>query len=125
MLTVGIARIGNEVEVRYLSSGQAVLELALAYDYGKSKDGERPTQWVRSTMFGDRCVKLAPYLSKGAKIYVEMKDIHLDSFTRKDGTSGSSLKAIINDIQLVEKPKVDQPKQNNKVVEEFDSDIPF
>lgn len=42
-----LCRIGNDPEVRFIQSGDAVLSLSLAYAYGrKGSDGKRPTQWL-------------------------------------------------------------------------------
>ena len=130
MLAIGIARIGNEPVVRFTPAGKPALQLSLAYQYGRKNDqGEYPTQWVDATMWGERTEKLAPMLKKGDRIYVELRDVHMDSFTRKDGSPGSNIKATIEKIEFIEsrkqeqRPALTQPK--NSVVDMPDDDIPF
>ncbi len=60
MKLLGLARIGNEPELRYSSSSMAILQLSLAYNYSK----EKKSQWVRASLFGKRAESLAPYLGK-------------------------------------------------------------
>ena len=128
MLTMGIARIGNEPVVRFTPSGKAALQLSLAYHYGRrNEQGETPTQWVDATMWGERTEKLAPMLRKGDRIYVELRDVHLDSFTRKDGSSGANIKATIERIEFVESRKESQRPAllKNNVADMPDDSIPF
>ena len=81
MKLIGLARIGNEPELRYTSSNMAVLQLSLAYAYGK----EKATQWVSASLFGKRAEALSQYLAKGQLIYAEVSEVHIDIFTGKDG----------------------------------------
>ena len=130
MLAIGIARIGNEPVVRFTPAGKPALQLSLAYQYGRKNDqGEYPTQWVDATMWGERTEKLAPRLKKGDRIYVELRDIHMDSFTRRDGSPGSNIKATIEKIEFVELRKQehrqDFQQQSSGSAPMSDDDIPF
>lgn len=117
MLMIGLARIGNEPVVRYTADNKAVLDLNLAYNYGrKDANGMYPTQWIYASMFGERVEKLSPYLKKGGQIVVELSDVHIDNYTKKDGTPGSSLKAKLSNLTLVsekKETKSDQPMYDN------------
>lgn len=134
MLTVGIARIGNEPVVRYTQDGKAVLDLSLAYNYGrKGQDGNYPTQWVKASLWGERGEKLQPYLHKGAQIFAQLADLHIETFTKKDGTSGFDLRARIDNVQLIGErkepreaaPQRQAPAPASSGMEGFDDDIPF
>lgn len=128
MITTGLVNIGNEPVVRYMPDGKAVLDLSLAYEYGrKNQDGKRSTQWISASMFGDRAEKLMPYLKKGDQIMVVLDDIHIENFVKKDGTSGTSLKAKINNVDLIRKKK-EEPRAQQRDEVTFDDikdDIPF
>ena len=50
MLMIGLARLGNDPEVRFTPDGKAVMDLSLAFSYGRKVDGKQPTQWVNGTM---------------------------------------------------------------------------
>jgi single-strand DNA-binding protein len=133
MLMIGLARIGNEPVVRFTKDNKPVLDLSLAYNYGrKGDDGKQPTQWVNGTMFGDRVEKLAPYLSKGSLILVNLEDVHIESYTRKDGSSGVALRGRISSLEFAGgnndrkvEPK-EQPKQEKSgSFDDLDDDVPF
>ena len=129
MITVGIARIGNEPMVRYTPDSKPVLDLSLAYNYGrKGQDGKYPTQWVNATLWGDRAEKLAPYLKKGGQIFVQLSDLHIDTYNKKDGTQGSNVKARISELQLInggEKREEERAHAPAKSINDLDGDIPF
>lgn len=102
MLTVGVVRIGNEPVIKFTPDNKAVLDLSLAYDYGrKDNSGKRPTQWINATLWGDRCEKLLPYLNKGKQLFVQLADVHVEAYLKKDGTAASTLKARVVDLQLI------------------------
>ena len=103
MLMVGVARVGNEPVARYTPDGKAVMDISLAFDYGrKGNDGRRPTQWVNATMWGDRVEKLQPNLSKGSQVFVTLSEPHIETYEKKDGSGqGSSLRARIKDLEFV------------------------
>ncbi len=103
MLMVGVARIGNEPVARYTPDGKAVMDISLAFDYGrKGNDGRRPTQWVNATMWGDRVEKLQPFLSKGSQVFVTMSEPHIETYDKKDGSGqGFSLRARITELEFV------------------------
>ena len=101
MLMVGVARIGNEPVARYTPDGKAVMDISLAFDYGrKGNDGRRPTQWVNATMWGDRVEKLQPFLSKGSQVFVTMSEPHIETYDKKDGTQGFKLVGKVANIKL-------------------------
>lgn len=129
MITIGLARIGNEPVMRYLADGKPVLDLSLAYNYGKKdQSGNKPTQWVNAAMFGDRAEKLLPYLNKGDQIMVSLEDLHIDNYNKKDGTAGTSLKARINSVELIAKKKdepKEQPAPQSKSFDDLTDDVPF
>lgn len=102
MHLIGPARLGKDVELRYTPDGKAVANLALAFNYGKKgQDGKKPTQWIDAALFGDRAEKLAPYLLKGTQIDVHLADPHIETYTSRDGTTGSKLVAYVNHLELV------------------------
>jgi single-strand DNA-binding protein len=125
MKLIGLARIGNEPELRYSSANMAILQLSLAYNYGK----EKATQWVNASLFGKRAEALSQYLAKGQLIYAEVSDLHIDLFTGKDGKERVSLKGVVQEVGLTaktDKPAAEKPeKQLKHPLDEVQDDIPF
>ena len=61
MIANGLARIGRDVELRFLPQGDAVANISLAFTYGrKDSEGKRPTQWVEASIWSKRAEALAP-----------------------------------------------------------------
>ena len=100
MKSIGLARIGRDAELRYLPQGDAVINLSLAFSYGKKgADGNRPTQWVDAALFGKRAETLAPYLLKGGLVVAYLSDVHIEAYEGKNGT-GHKLVARVDDLEL-------------------------
>ena len=86
MIITGLARIGKDAELRYTSNNEAVINLSLAFSYGrKDSDGKRPTQWVEASLWGKRAETLAPYLLKGKQVDVVLEEPHIETFEGKNG----------------------------------------
>jgi single-strand DNA-binding protein len=98
---VGKFVIGRDAELRVTPSGDQVINLPLASNYGK-RDGEgnRPSQWVEASLWGQRAEKLAPYLLKGGQVYAVLGEPHIETYDGKNGP-GSKLVARVIDIELM------------------------
>lgn len=142
-------RVGRDVTLRYTPSGMAVAEIALAYEYGRKdqQTGKKPTQWIEVTMWGKTAEALSQYITKGKQVFIEAKDVHIQTYDKNDGTQGFKLAAefvgikFANDgqgqqqsqapVQQQQRPAQQQSQQaaaqhSNPVVDNFDSsDIPF
>ncbi len=69
-----IGNLGNDPDMRYLPSGDAVANLSLATtDKYKDKNGEmqEATEWHRVSFFGKTAEICGQYLKKGSSVYVE------------------------------------------------------
>lgn len=88
-------RVGRDTTVRYTPSGMAVAAIALAYEYGRKdqQTGKRPTQWIEVTMWGKTAEALSQYLTKGKQVFIEAKDVHIQTYDKNDGTQGFKLAA--------------------------------
>jgi single-strand DNA-binding protein len=98
----GVARLGKDIEIKTTPSGQIVGELSLAYNFGK-KDagGNRPSQWVKASLWGDQAQRLSPYLLKGKQVCVTLKDVNARAYTNKDGAAAASLEGTVIDVVLI------------------------
>ena len=126
MFLAGLARLGNDPEVRYTPDGKAVMDLSLAFNYGKKdQNGKRPTQWVSATMWGERVEKLSKHLIKGQHLFVTLGEPHIEEYTRKDGTSGMSLRARLNELEFAGAPQNKVEKEESYDATGLIDDIPF
>lgn len=143
MILTGIARLGGDVEVRFLPDGTAVGNLSLAFNYGKKdSDGKRPTQWVSASLWGERAEKLQEWLVKGTQLFVVLEDVHIETYDKRDGGQGTSLKARVSSLEFAggKRDDGDRPAAQSKPAarepaaagagkkggfDDMDSDIPF
>jgi single-strand DNA-binding protein len=125
MQMIGMARLGNEPEVRHTADGKMVMDMSVAFSYGRKVDGKQPTQWVSATMWGDRCEKLKPYLVKGQLLFVSMTEPHIEEYKRKDGTTGVSLRARLGELEFAgPRPEHEPQAPKAKTFDDIDDDIP-
>lgn len=98
---IGIFRLGRDAELRYTGSSEPVATLALAYNYGqKGQDGYKPSQWIEAALWGKRAEAMAQHLNKGGLIYAVINDPHVETWTKKDQTTGFKLVGKISEIEF-------------------------
>ena len=70
-----LGRVGSDPEVKYMPSGNAVLNLSLATNrkFKNQESGayEDKTEWHRVVFFNRLAEIVEQYLKKGSKVYVE------------------------------------------------------
>ena len=102
----GLFTLGRDAETRVTGSGATVVQLAVAYNYGrKGDDGKKPSQWVRASMFGKQAETLAPYLTKGKQVSLVIRDLHIATFQKQDGSTGTSLEGVADFDDFTRGPK--------------------
>ena len=103
MKSSGLFRIGRDAKLRHLTSGVAVCNVTLAYNYGKKGDDRnRPTQWVEAAIFDKRAEVLAPMLLKGAQHVFHLSDLHIETYEGKNGP-GTKLVGRVDDVELTDR----------------------
>jgi single-strand DNA-binding protein len=102
----GLARLGRDAEIRD-ANGTPVCDLALAFNV-RIKN-ERTTTWAVGALWGRQAETLVPYLKKGSIVSVTLNDVHLDTFTKSDGTGGTKLMGRVIDIELGPKTEATAP----------------
>lgn len=105
--------LGTDAETRYSASGTAIwsARVAVATGYGDNAG----TNWLSVKSFGKRAEGLTKLvLAKGSRIGFSGA-LEVREFERKDGTKGTSVECIANDIALLDgKPKDAQPAKPKK-----------
>ena len=119
-----IGRLGRDPELRYLPSGKAVANIAVATsEKFKDKQGQQQehTEWFNVSMF-DRLAEIAgEYLKKGSLVYLEGRQ-RTEKWKDNDGNDRTSVKLLANQMQMLspasEKPAAQaqgqQRPQNNQ-----------
>jgi len=123
----------RDAEVRYASSGAAILTVTIANNVGFGD--KQKTNWVRCNVWGKRAEgQLVNFLKKGQQVFVS-GELTLNEYQANDGTTKSNLELNATIIDLVGSKKegvqqqAPQPRKENHapVVGDlpYDDDIPF
>lgn len=141
MPMIDVFTIGRDAESRTTASGKTVANLSLALNYGqKGNDGKQPTQWFDGALWSPNDA-LLPKLVKGQKVFATLTDLHLETFTKGDGTESTKLVGRVDGFALKlvgvppggerapappppPKPAPRAPVSNGGF-EDMDDDIPF
>jgi single-strand DNA-binding protein len=89
--------------MRYLPSGEAVANLAIATtDKFKNKQGEmvEQTEWHRVSFFGRTAEVCGQYLKKGSQVYVEGR-LQTRKWQDKDGQDKYSTEIVADRMQML------------------------
>ena len=103
----GVCTVGRDAEVRYLPSGQAVLNVTLANNVGYGDN--QKTNWVRGVLWGKRAEgQLKDYLKKGQQVFIS-GELTTQTYKKNDGTEGFALEVNATTLDLVGKKSDAQP----------------
>lgn len=98
-----VGNLGRDPEMRYLPSGEAVANLALATtDKYKDKTGQlvEATEWHRVAFFGRTAEVCGQYLKKGSPVYVE-GSIRSRKYTDKEGVERTAYEIRGDRMQML------------------------
>ena len=98
-----IGRLGKDVDMRYMPSGEAVASFSLAVgSQWKDKQGEKQesTEWVNVTAFGKTGEICGQYLKKGSQVFVTGR-MKTEKWTDKDGADRYTTKIICDRMQMI------------------------
>ena len=99
-----VGNLGRDPEIRYMPSGDAIANIAVATSY-KSKDkntGEQKevTEWHRISFFGRLAEIVGQYLKKGSSVYVEGR-LQTRKYTDKDGVEKYATDIVAEQMQML------------------------
>jgi single-strand DNA-binding protein len=99
-----VGNLGRDPEVRYMPSGDAVANIAIATtDKWKDKQtGEQKeqTEWHRVSFFGKLAEIAGQYLVKGSQVYIEGK-LQTRKYTDKDGVEKFATEIRADTMQML------------------------
>lgn len=105
-----VGRLGRDPEMRYMPDGSPVTSFSMATDRAyndRSGQKQKETTWFRVSVFGKQAEVVNQYLSKGKMALVEGR-LRVDpktggptTFTRQDGTVGSSFEIVANTVRFL------------------------
>lgn len=98
-----IGNLGRDPEMRYLPSGEAVANLAVATtEKYKDKQGQQQeaTEWHRVSFFGKTAEVCGQYLKKGSQVYIE-GSIRTKKYIDKEGVEKFSTEIRGDRMQML------------------------
>ncbi|HAN56567.1 MAG TPA: single-stranded DNA-binding protein [Betaproteobacteria bacterium] len=98
-----VGNLGKDPEVRYMPSGDAMVNLTLATtDTWKDKSGEKQerTEWHRIAIFGKLAEVAGEYLKKGSQVYFE-GSLKTRKWTNKEGHDQYTTEIIADKMQML------------------------
>jgi len=99
-----VGNLGRDPEVRYMPSGDAMVNLSLATtDTWKDKNGDRQekTEWHRVVMFGRLAEIAGEYLKKGSQAYIEGR-FRLVNGPIKRGKTNTLPRSLVTECKCLE-----------------------
>jgi single-strand DNA-binding protein len=144
-----VGRLGRDPEMRYTSSGTAVVNFSLATNHSikdQSGNNSEQTEWHNVVAFGRTAEIAGEYLSKGRQVYIEGR-LQTRSWDDKNGQKKYKTEVVCSNLQLLggrgdagdstgsvseNAPPADKPadestsgKENETAPAEEEDDLPF
>lgn len=95
---IKLCRLGKTPDIKYTPSGDAVVNLDLAYNVGYGEKAQ--TQWIIAAFFGERATKIHPYLEKGKLLLLTATDLQTELWSGNDGKQGCTLKCRVMSLEF-------------------------
>ncbi len=113
-----IGRIGKDFELRRTQNGKAVATLSLAVDRDfKNQSGEKETDWIDVTAWGQSAEYLSGYANKGDLIAVSGR-LQVRQWQDKDGNKRYSTEVVANNAYIVRQKQSSQQEINRNATAE-------
>lgn len=139
-----IGNLGRDPEVRYMPSGSAVANVALATSeqWKDKQTGEQQerTEWHNVVFFNRLAEIVGEYLKKGSQVYVE-GSLRTRKWQDKSGNDRYSTEIVASEMQMLggrgggsggganydynQEPAASRQPAPAPAADEFDDDIPF
>lgn len=129
-------RIGNDLELRYTTSGTAIVNISLAVGKSWKKDGKKQEQttWLRCIAFKNDAEYLMKFAQKGSLIRIESA-FQERKWTDQQGQDRNTSEFLIRGLEIMANWKEhadpqneasnQQPSSKDSSPPDFDDDIPF
>lgn len=109
-----IGNLGNDPEVKYMPSGDAVTAISVATsEVWKDKTTGQPqerTEWHRIVAFARLAEIMGEYLRKGSKVYIE-GSLRTRKWQAQDGTDRYSTEIVASEMQMLDARQGDDSGQ--------------
>ena len=102
--TVVVGNLGNDPELRYLQSGDAVCNFSVAVNERRrdrqTGDWYDATIWYRASVWGNQAESCNTYLSKGSKVVV-VGNVSASGYINNSGEAAASLNLTARNVRFL------------------------
>jgi single-strand DNA-binding protein len=113
-----IGRLGQDVELKYLPSGEAAANLSIAVgESWKDKQTgakQERTEWIRAVAFGKLADIMGQYLTKGSKVFIGGK-MRTRKWQDQSGADRYSTEIVVKDMQMLDSKNESAVNQGQQV----------
>ncbi len=99
-----VGNLGNDPDVRYSASGNAITTISLAttesWKDKQTGDKQERTEWHRVKLFGKLGEIAGEYLTKGRQVYIE-GSLRTDRYTDKEGIERFTTNIVASEMQML------------------------
>lgn len=121
-------RLGQDPRLAQTNNGTDVCNFSVAID----RWGDKEPVWVDVAVWGQGAAPCAQYLAKGSQVAVHGQIDGIETFDKRDGSTGTSLKVSSREVTFIgskdDTPKSDVPNDTSPAMAgaaKTDDDIPF
>jgi len=109
-----IGRIGKEIELKYLQSGNAVASFSIAVDQSYVKDGQKveKTSWFDISCFGKTAENVNKFFRKGSRIGIS-GELEQQQWKSQDGENRSRVIIKMQNFTFIDSKGDNQGGGNN------------
>jgi len=93
-----LIRIGKDTTLRSTSGGKSVATINGVYDVGWGDN--KKSQWIEAALWGKQAESLTQYLTKGKQVVIHADDVCVESYDKKDGGQGFTLRCRVVSVDL-------------------------
>ena len=110
----GIGNIGKDNDVKFSSSGTAVLSQSIGVrrPFKNKQTGEYETDWVNLVFFGKTAENFANFTRKGSKVGIEGR-IQSRNYENQQGQRVYVTEVVVNQFHLLDPKNSQSNGQNN------------
>ena len=110
----GIGNIGKDNDVKFSSSGTAVLSQSIGVrrPFKNKQTGEYETDWVNLVFFGKTAENFANFTRKGSKVGIEGR-IQSRNYENQQGQRVYVTEVVVNQFHLLDSKNSQSNGQNN------------
>ena len=126
---IGIGTLTRDPEIKYLPSGDPIINFSIARNRGKTKDGqEKDAHFFNLVAFKGIAETIAKFCLKGSHIYFEGELIQ-DTWEDADGAKRERVKIIVNFVKFLnfkrKKKDAESGPEQEGSSNFTDDDLPF